>query len=87
MKYKIKEGLVWEEINEDVVVLDPEQGKYFNLNKTAGEIWKSLKKPLTEEQIVKIFCMRYKGEDRAKIAREIKECLVKLSKFKVVKKK
>ncbi len=84
MKYKIKEGLVWEEIDGEVMVLDPQQGKYFNLNKTAGEIWKSLKKPLTEEQITDKFCLRYKECEKGKVAREVKECLQKLLKLEII---
>lgn len=82
----MKKGLVWEEVNGDLVVLDPKQGKYFNLNKTASEIWKSLKKPLTEEKIVNKLHLKYKREGREKIVREVKECLVRLFKYKVIDK-
>lgn len=84
MKYKIKEGLVWEEINNEVVVLDPERGKYFNLNKTAGEIWKSLKRPLTEKQITDKFCLEYQREDKVKVARDAKECFQNLLILKII---
>lgn len=73
MKYKIKEGLVWEEISGEVVVLDSNKGEYFNLNKTAGEIWKSLKRPLNEEQIINIFYLKYGKVNETKIVRDVKE--------------
>lgn len=84
MKYKIKEGLVWEEIKGEVVVLDPERGKYFNLNKTAGEIWKSLKRPLTEKQITDKFCLKYERKDKVKVAGDVKECLQNLLILKII---
>lgn len=84
MKYKIKEGLVWEEIDGKIVVLDPEKGKYFNLNKTAGEIWKSLKRPLTEKQIIDKFRLKYEQEGEVKVARDVKECLKNLLILRII---
>lgn len=44
MLVKAKEGLVLHEISEDAyIILDPNEGKYFKLNRTAKEIFDSLK--------------------------------------------
>jgi hypothetical protein len=77
MKYKIKSDLVWEEINDGMVILDPNQGKSFSLNKTAGEIWLNFKGIKTEEQIKKLIFQKY-GENKEKIELDVKKCLVDL---------
>lgn len=80
MKYRIKEGVVWEEINEKITVLDPEQGKYFILNKTAVEIWKGLKKGQTDKRLMEIFLHKYKNDSKGVkvIEKDLRECLLNL---------
>jgi len=85
MKYKIKEGVVWEEINGEITVLDPEQGKYFILNKTAGEVWKKMKKSLGKTELIGKLGLIYMGGEK-KIFRETEELLENLVKMKILKK-
>jgi len=85
MKYKIKDDIVWEEIGGKITVLDPEQGKYFVLNKSAGEIWKSIRKPITESKLIEMLCHKYVEEDKIKIILQVKNCLEELSRLKVLK--
>jgi len=85
MKYKIKEGVVWEEIDGKITVLDPKQGKYFVLNETAGDIWKCLKRPMTEEDVVKKICLKYEKNGKEKeMEVQIKECLEELVRLKLL---
>lgn len=80
MKYKIKEGLVWDEVEEKIVVLDSKNGKYFSLNKSAGEIWSYLKKGLDERDMVSKVLKKYESSQRKDIETDIKKLLETLLK-------
>ncbi|MBU1117982.1 PqqD family protein [Patescibacteria group bacterium] len=86
MKYQIKEGTVWEEIDGKITVLDPKQGKYFVLNETAGDIWRYLERPITEEDVVKKIFSKYEsGSGGEEMVVQIKECLKELVGFEVLR--
>ena len=77
-KYKRKENLVWEEIGEELIILDHEKGKVYTLNKTAKEIWKCIATNKTLDEVYT--CMRDKYKNDVIVEKDIKEIVGKLSK-------
>lgn len=84
MKYVIKKGLVWEEINDELVVLDPIQGKYFNLNKTAAFVWGNIIKPKSEQELIKLSLKSYKENKYTNMKKDLRNCLDNLVKLNIV---
>lgn len=50
-KYLRNSDLITASLDEDLVMLDIEQGKYFSLNPVASSIWEYLKTPGSAEEI------------------------------------
>lgn len=44
--------LLTAEMGNEVVMMDPVEGKYYNLGTIGGEIWSMLSDPITEAEIV-----------------------------------
>lgn len=76
-KYKRKENLVWEEVGDELIILDHEKGKVYTLNKTAKEIWECLVTNKTLDEVFDYMKNKYKNDDIIK--EDIKEIIVKLS--------
>lgn len=84
MKYKIKEGLVWEEIDGKIVILDPEKGKYFNLNESATEIWKCFKNSFKKSELITKISIKYTDNQRENIEKDIGKLLESLEKKQLI---
>ena len=41
------DGVFWQDVIDDVVILDMEQGQYFGIENTGATIWRLLEKPVT----------------------------------------
>ena len=53
------------ELDDGVVMLDVEGGKYFGLNKSATAIWDALQQPMTEPAIVDHLRSRFEVSQEA----------------------
>ena len=84
MKYKMKANLVWEKVGDEIVVLDPEQGKYFSLNRSAGEILKFFEKTLTKEEFIKRLGAKYKDNEKM-VVKDAKKCFSSLLDLGILK--
>ncbi|QDG52628.1 PqqD family protein [Persicimonas caeni] len=51
-RFEPRDGLVLEEIDDEVVVLDLQQNSYFGLNEVAKQVWKGLEDGLSIGEIV-----------------------------------
>lgn len=82
-KYKQKRGVVFEEIDGRVHILDENQDAIISLNTTATFLWKSLSKPTTLRELTKRMMAEYSIDE--KHARDdTKEVLVKLEKLALI---
>ena len=46
-------------IDGEVVMLDPEAGKYYNLNQVGSFVWEELEQPMRCEDLVKSICAKF----------------------------
>lgn len=58
-----KEGLETTELNDDIVMMDLDEGKYYALNSTAGAIWDKLQKPMSVSEIIDCLQKEYDIDD------------------------
>lgn len=61
-KYIRRNDLVWEEIDNGLVILDHEKGKIYTLNRTAKEIWQFLEESHTLSEVCKYMGKKYNNE-------------------------
>lgn len=62
--YKRKNELIEAELDEDLVMLDVEQGKYFALNSIGKRIWELLSEARTKEELMTILLNEYEVEPK-----------------------
>ena len=63
MKYKVKDGLTYALLDEEICVFDPNTAEYHNLNSTATFIWQILEKNMLScEEIVDKLLDEYEVE-------------------------
>jgi PqqD family protein of HPr-rel-A system len=55
-----RENVVWNIVDGEAVLLNPETGNYYGLNKTATAIWKLLEKPCTAEELIASVASQFK---------------------------
>ena len=72
-RIKRSDRLLTSSITDELVMFDTENGKYYGLNDIATEIWNTLEKPLTVEEL----CSRL--TDEFEVSRE--QCLEDLLAF------
>lgn len=79
MKYRTQKGLIVQKLGKETVIFDGEESVLYTLNQTASEIFKMLKKGLSEEEIVEKMVKKYsiKKERAEKDVRELVEELIK----------
>ena len=51
--------IITADLNEEIVMMDIQSGKYFNLKETAAEIWLLLESPLTLHDLVERLVIQY----------------------------
>ena len=72
-----KEGLITADMDGETVMMDIETGKYYNLGRTGGDIWKLLENHHTVDRIVDEMMEIYDVE-RAECEKETKSFLTQL---------
>lgn len=73
---KRRKDLVWKTIDEQIIVLDIEKSMVYELNETAGIIWRYTSKYILIADIVNKISSVY-GIDKSKISGEIKNFIEK----------
>jgi len=83
MKYRIQKGLIVQKIDKETVIFDGEESVLYTLNETASEIFKMIKKGLSEEEIVEKMVKKYSiKKERAE--KDVKETINDLKKRKII---
>lgn len=59
MRYLRKEDILTADMNGETVMMDAEQGKYYNLGEVGGSIWTQLETPKTLEELVNALTAEY----------------------------
>ena len=81
IRYVRKKDLVWEKVEQEVVVLDHQAGKIYRLNETAGKIWSLLSQGREIGWLVKEIEKTYQGKD---IEDQLEEVLKTMEKQGIV---
>jgi len=59
IRYKRIRDLSQTEVEGDLVLMDPVQGKYFSTNKVGNDIWNAMENGISHEQLVDTLSNRY----------------------------
>jgi len=81
--YKIQKGLIIQKIDKETVIFDAEESVFYTLNETASEIFKMIKKRLSEEEIVEKMIKKYSIK-KEKAEKDVKEIIGELKKRKII---
>lgn len=71
-KFKRNVACIYRGIEGKIVVLDPNEGKLFDLNKTASKLWSFLWKPRTKKELLQYLYKNY-DIDSDKAKKDIKD--------------
>jgi hypothetical protein len=63
-----------EEVDDEVLLLDSRTGKYFSLNRTAGDVWRLADGQMSADQIVAALAVAYQVEPNT-IRNEVNEII------------
>jgi hypothetical protein len=72
--YKASGEHLFSELNDEVVILNLKNGKYYGLNPVGARIWELLQEPVSVEKIERAILSEY-DVDREVCAREVEEFL------------
>jgi hypothetical protein len=76
--YRRAAGLLTEQLENEIFVLDPRAGCIHALNPTASALWRLLQEPATLAELVDDFSAAFPHEPRTKLVREIKSGLTSI---------
>ena len=81
--YQIQKGLIIQKIDKETVIFDAEESVLYTLNETASEIFRLLKKGLSEEEIVERMVKKYDVR-KERVEKDVREIIGKLEKRKIL---
>lgn len=84
-KYLRNNETISGKLEDELVTMDIEKGKYFSLNPVATRIWELLEKPLDLDELCNILMEEYEVKAEQCIA-DTKECLLKLAEIGLIAK-
>ena len=82
-RFARSEHVVWNMVDEEAVLLNPETGLYYGLNRTASEVWQALVVPKTTEQLVAHIASVFEAPSDA-VGADVEALLVDLKAKKLV---
>ena len=82
MKYAIKKGVLWQEVDGEIVIVAPKQDPMY-LNESGSVVWKLIDGGLSESNIVDKITGDYEA-DRKIIEKDVKAIIVDLVKNKCI---
>lgn len=56
---KQKADIVYTYMDNEILLFNPNNGKYFSFNKTGAFIWEQIKKPISFNELINIVCTKY----------------------------
>lgn len=71
-------------LHDEMVMMDPDQGKYFSLNPVATRIWDLLEEPMSADELCRILMIEYDVDD-AQCRREVEVHLEEMVKLGLIK--
>ncbi|OZU89264.1 PqqD family protein [Virgibacillus indicus] len=66
------EGNIVSDMDGEKVMLSIENGKYYNLGETGGEIWEHMKEPISIQDLINTLVTQYEVEERTCIDQVIR---------------
>jgi PqqD family protein of HPr-rel-A system len=82
-KYTRNNDTIQGRLNDELVMMDIEKGKYFSLNPVATRIWDLLEKPLTVDELCQSLTEEYEVEE-AECHAEVQELLDEMMKMGLI---
>ncbi len=81
--YRRKSNSLSGRLNEELVIMDVDKGKYFSLNPVASRIWDLLEKPLSLNDLCNKLMEEY-DVDFSTCQKEVRELIEELTKLDLV---
>ncbi|MDD5020615.1 MAG: PqqD family protein [Endomicrobiaceae bacterium] len=82
MKYAIKKGVLWQEVDGEIVIVAPKQDPMY-LNESGSIVWKLIDTGMGETKIIDKISGEYE-EDRKLIEKDVKAIITDLIKNKCI---
>lgn len=83
-RYVQSSEAVFQDIDQEGILMDMTSGKYLRLNTTATAIWKQLESPLNGYELAQQLSVEY-GADFQSILNDVNEALQDMSRLGVIK--
>lgn len=61
--YNLKEGLLIQNVLDEMVILEPESGEYYTLNSVGALMMSMAQKGMDQQEIVSIICEEYDADE------------------------
>jgi len=81
--HQIQKGLIIQKIDKETVIFDAEESVLYTLNETASEIFRLLKKGLSEEEIVERMVKKY-DVIKERVEKDVRDLVEELKKRKIL---
>lgn len=75
------------EIDDDIFLIDEDDGAIYHLNSTGAAVWRILEKPRSKRDITALICAVFPLEDPQNITNAITKILKQLRKKKLIERK
>lgn len=83
--YKRLTRVISKKVKNNLVLLDPYEGKFLTFNETAARIWQSLWRPRTVNEIERILVKEYRISKK-RLKQDLNEFIIKMIKLGLIKK-
>ncbi len=83
MKYIHRRDVISGRLDEELVMMDIQKGKYFSLNPVATRIWDILEKPVSNDELLRILLEEYEVTEET-CRREVGEYLAEMENLGLV---
>ncbi|MCX7863290.1 MAG: PqqD family peptide modification chaperone [Bacteroidales bacterium] len=81
--YQRKSNITFSTIDDEIVLIHPDEGKYYSFNKIGSEIWKLLAHPITLNEIKHHLLQRFQVSEE-QCVQEVTAFLKQLSEKKLI---
>lgn len=78
-----EDEVVWQDVDDDLVVLDLRSSTYFKVNGTGALLWDLLREPTTRQDLVAALVSRY-GIDEGRAASDVDAFIQSLNQRKLL---
>jgi hypothetical protein len=84
VRYQQNPAVEAAELEDEVILLDPDSNQFCILNRTASAIWSRVAKPATSAEIAADLSAQFEGVSEADALRDVEEALRQMAELRFV---